>query len=188
MGRSKEKPSLACLRLTWSLSVLLFALGSLMFTKEPCLSRLEGLAVAWFLAGFVGLIASWGAASWDVASPKTTEKGVETRRVDLIQRGDRRGTSLLGLAEATLFYFSFAASAFELAAAWLVFKTATKWAAWQHIMRLPSEVEGIDTLDYLRYRHNLSSSLATGFMLGTIANILVGAAGLVAMLLVASAS
>lgn len=71
------------------------------------------------------------------------------------------GGRQLGTLERVLFFGSFWASAYVLIVGWLAFKVAAKWAAWQHVTKLPEAKD--DTLeDHLK----LSSRLLGRFMNG----------------------
>jgi hypothetical protein len=91
-----------------------------------------------------------------------------------------RGAMWLGRLERALFFFAFWMGAPELIGGWLLFKVATKWEAWQNIVKLPDQIEGLDPVDYLRYRHAWGMSIMQSFLAGTLANVL-GAFGSVAI-------
>ena len=103
-----------------------------------------------------------GSASWEAA--------IET---------DTTGTELLGYLEAVFFFVAFWLSAYALAAGWLVFKLGSKWAVWQHIIKVPESLrrEGEDVLDYLGARNQWGSWLLQALLVGTLGNILAGAVG-----------
>ena len=60
---------------------------------------------------------------------------------------------------------------------WLAFKVASKWAAWQHIVRVPESMEGFPQRDWLRARWAWGSYQFTRFIVGTAANIVAGFLG-----------
>lgn len=88
-----------------------------------------------------------------------------------------KGARWLGGLERTLFFVSFYLAAPEMIAGWLLFKVASKWESWQNIIRVPSSIEDIDTLEFLRYRQRWGVTIMQSFLVGTLANILAGLAG-----------
>ena len=62
---------------------------------------------------------------------------------------------------------------------YLGFKVASKWAAWQHIVRVPESLPGVSLLSYLQARKAWGTLMLTRFLVGTLANILVGFLGFV---------
>jgi hypothetical protein len=79
------------------------------------------------------------------------------------------GGKELGVLERVLFFASFWIAEFALAAGWLAFKVAGKWASWQHVVRLNEEDQA--------ERVKLSSRLLGRFLNGTLYNALCAAAG-----------
>jgi hypothetical protein len=79
----------------------------------------------------------------------------------------------LGLLERFFYLAAFWLEAPILIAGWLAFKVASGWHAWSLILQLPKELEGVDQLDYLRARSQLSSWIFHRFLIGTLANILI---------------
>lgn len=61
--------------------------------------------------------------------------------------------------------------------AWLAFKVAAKWESWKNIVQVPKDIKGYSPLASFRVRKTLGSWLLTRFLVGTLANILIGAAG-----------
>ena len=64
-----------------------------------------------------------------------------------------------------------------IAGAWLAFKVAAKWAAWQHIAKLPDTFENEDAKKYLNARFQLSSNLLGRFLNGTLYNVFCAGVG-----------
>ena len=61
---------------------------------------------------------------------------------------------------------------------WLAFKVATKWAAWQHVIRLDRLSEIIkDPVDELRFTNEFGTRLNSKLLIGTLYNILCAVAG-----------
>src|SRR5258706_8766840 len=74
------------------------------------------------------------------------------------------GGKQLGIFERLMFLASFLFGEYTVAAGWLAFKVATKWAAWQHVTKLP------DNAEQLSDRAQLSSQLYGRFTVGTLYN------------------
>jgi len=169
-------PEIEKFRWTWfAFSVICVPVTFLL--PAPWFARAIGLAATWALAAWVRPLIRWSVADRKVPILHRDEGTVTPVHWD----GGPRGPFVLGLAEATLFYASFMAHAPELAGAWLIFKTAAKWASWQHIMLMPQRLKKVDDIEYLEYRHAFSTKMTTLFVLGTLSNILVAAAGYVIM-------
>ena len=87
------------------------------------------------------------------------------------------GGSDLGLLERLLFFAAFWLDAHVIAGAWLAFKVAAKWAAWQHIQKIPASSSWNDDRKYLNTRFYLSSNVLGRFLNGTIYNIFCAGVG-----------
>ena len=83
------------------------------------------------------------------------------------------GGSYLGHLERLLFFVAFWLEAYVLIVGWLAFKVAAKWAAWQHVVRIPESTDSVE--DNMR----LSSHLLGRFLLGTLYNVFCAAVGFV---------
>ncbi len=93
----------------------------------------------------------------------------------------RSGAGTLGYLERTFFYAALVIGANAAIAAWLAFKVATKWAAWQHIVGLPSIPGLLDhPIQTLRYRNALGTWMVSRTLIGTLYNILCGLGGVIA--------
>jgi hypothetical protein len=86
------------------------------------------------------------------------------------------GGQQLGVLERLLFFASFLLGEYTIAGGWLVFKAAAKWAAWQHIARLPDSGDSLAVQD----RISTSSRLLGRFLNGTLYNALCACMGVVA--------
>jgi hypothetical protein len=80
-------------------------------------------------------------------------------------KGLKLARYILGALESLLFFGSFWATRYELAAGWLVFKLGTKWSGWQHIVR----VSGLDST--WMQRNEWATRVAHRFLVGTACNI-----------------
>jgi hypothetical protein len=87
------------------------------------------------------------------------------------------GGSDLGLLERLLFFAAVWQDSHVIAGAWLAFKVAAKWAAWQHIAKLPVTFKDEDDRKYLNARFQLSSNLLGRFLNGTLYNIFCAGVG-----------
>jgi len=91
---------------------------------------------------------------------------------EIIGRGT--GVSLLGSLERFFYLAAFWKEAPILIAGWLAFKVASGWHNWSMIVKLPDNLEGVDQIEYLRARSQLGSWIFHRFLIGTLANILIG--------------
>ena len=152
--------------------VVAFFIGVLIaYNKIPSIisASFVGFASALFVGLFVGPISKWSSSGWDAKPPERTD-GKEP--VEMFSKPNRApGPLLLGLVEVCVLYASFLVGAWAVVGGWFVFKAASKWAAWQHIMRIPDQFAELDNIDYLRYRHAKSSSLLYSFLVGTLSNV-----------------
>jgi hypothetical protein len=103
-----------------------------------------------------------------------------------LNRGEESGGSRqLGTFEVLLFFTSISLSEYTIAGAWLVFKVAAKWAAWQCIAQIPRETlnssdlttNGGDVYLSLRERLRLSNYLLGNFLNGTLYNVVAAGIG-----------
>lgn len=94
----------------------------------------------------------------------------------------KRGVWVLGLFERIFFFGSIWVDAPLLAGAWLAFKVASKWAVWQHIIKLPAEVG--DSVQEFPIRNAWGTDVLSRFFVGTLANLICAMAGLGAAALV----
>jgi hypothetical protein len=103
----------------------------------------------------------------------------------LDSRQDNGGSRELGTLEILLFFTSISLRQYTIAGAWLAFKVAAKWAAWQHIAPIPRETlsssdrttEAGDEYLGLRERLRLSNYLLGRFTGGTLYNIVAAGTG-----------
>ncbi len=134
---------------------------------------LLGLATTLTLSLLVSPLVSWARYGWPVRPPSGLEFMMEGRRMP--------GPLMIGVLEAAVLYVAFWHAAWSVAAGWLVFKAASKWASWQHVMRLPENVESKSdewNTDYLRFRWAWSSEQLISFLFGTLANVAAALVGL----------
>jgi hypothetical protein len=134
-----------------------------------------GLVLALFLSSFIGLIVEYSCTAYGPELPRREGTG---EVVDpLGPDKDKPGPLVLGLLESIFFYGALCVGATAGIAGWLGFKAASKWASWQHVMQLPTEITGLEELSYVRYRHSLANVRLTSFLVGTLGNLVAALAG-----------
>ena len=111
--------------------------------------------------------------------PIQPSRAGSTAQWTLVTFVNSRGARWLGSLERALFVVALLQGAREIVAGWLLFKVASKWEAWHNIIRVPESVDDLDTLEFLRYRHTWGVTIMQSFLVGTLANILAGLAGVV---------
>jgi len=84
----------------------------------------------------------------------------------------------LGIIERLLIFFAVWINEYTIIAAWLAFKVATKWEVWNNIVKvpdlLPESKDNLSTLCYLKARRAWGAMVLSGFLIGTITNVLIG--------------
>jgi hypothetical protein len=107
------------------------------------------------------------------------------KSIRLNRRQENDGSRQLGTFEVLLFFTSVSLGEYSIAGAWLAFKVAAKWAAWQYIAQKPHEtLNSIDRTTHahdvylgLRERLRLSNYLLGTFINGTLYNIVAAGIG-----------
>lgn len=92
--------------------------------------------------------------------------------------GDEGG-KILGRLERLAFFGAFWIESTLFVGAWLAFKVASKWNAWSNVISVPKTISGIDEVDYLISRRRWGSQVLMTFLIGTLANIIIGFLGVV---------
>lgn len=95
-----------------------------------------------------------------------------------LTRGNEAG-GIIGILERLFFFGAFWANAPSAIGAWLAFKVASKWQVWSTVVALPDSLTGAKQLDYVIARRRWSSHLLVTFLVGTLANVLIGFLGVV---------
>lgn len=93
--------------------------------------------------------------------------------------GGNEGGKIIGWLERFLFFSAFWVGAPSAIGVWLAFKVASKWEVWSNIVAPPDSLPGIEQLDYLIARRRWGSNLLITFLVGTLANVLIGFLGVV---------
>jgi hypothetical protein len=91
----------------------------------------------------------------------------------------RTGGKWLGLLECLLFFASFWLREYLIAGGWLTFKLGAKWAAWQHVIKMPETMSQDDSKKDLRVRNAIGSIQLARFLNGTLFNAFCGMVGAV---------
>lgn len=89
------------------------------------------------------------------------------------------GGCILGNLERLLFFGAFWLNAPSVIAAWLAFKVASKWNAWTNVISVPKTLSGATELEYFVARRRWGSQLLKSFLVGTLANVIIGFLGVV---------
>jgi hypothetical protein len=110
-------------------------------------------------------------ARWFLKNTVTVDSPERFKEWDHAQSGG--GGPTLGLLERTLFFAAFSLQQYILVGGWLAFKVAAKWAAWQHIVRLPEPKDIALLNDHFKF----SSRLLGRFLNGTIFNVFCATVG-----------
>lgn len=87
------------------------------------------------------------------------------------------GGEWIGYLERFAFFGALVAGMPEFVPAWLVFKVGAKWQAWQHVNAVAGKMSTVGEWDWLVARRRWGSQLLATFLVGTLANILVGFIG-----------
>jgi hypothetical protein len=89
----------------------------------------------------------------------------------------RESGAVLGWLERFMFFAAFLAGADIAVAAWLAFKVASKWNAWENVITVPKALEGVSELDFLIARRAWGSHVLMTFLIGTAYNVVAGLLG-----------
>lgn len=135
-----------------------------------------GIAFTIILVLLGGTIVSW-IFSASRLKLQTSPEGVPDELWDAITRSgaETQGT-WLGVLERLISAVAGWTHSYELVAGWLAFKVASKWEVWSNVLRLPETLPGVEPIAYLRARRLWSSNLLMRFLIGSLANVLLGLA------------
>lgn len=131
------------------------------------------------------LLGFWMRPFWEwthvhlVAKEKEAFERVTNKDLYNLRSSVKRATSVLGTMERLLFLFSFAADgAAPVGAGWLLFKVAAKWESWSNIIKVPGDEKAEPPLPA---RNVWGTKVLSQFLVGTLANIMVGLIGAIVM-------
>ncbi|GMT42430.1 MAG: hypothetical protein IEMM0002_0841 [bacterium] len=80
----------------------------------------------------------------------------------------------LGILERLVSFMAVWTGGYTLIPAWLALKVAAKWQVFSNVIKVPEQFPGESKLDSLRYRRIWGSRALMGFLIGTLANVLLG--------------
>jgi hypothetical protein len=104
-------------------------------------------------------------------------QGLDPKQWKAVTQPSSKGPAWVGRLERVLFFFALYFHALELVAGWLVFKVGSKWEVWNNVVRVPTSLNNVDDIDYLRARHFWGLSLLHRFLIGTLANVIASIVG-----------
>ncbi len=133
-----------------------------------------GLVACYFSGHFVGCLMKKALGGIDLVGPNGISNEDWTSLVS--PEDESKAGRYLGFLERILAFVSLYMGTGYLAiiGGWLVFKVGSKWQAWSNIIRVPEKLTDIDEFSYLRARRRWGSKKLMGFLIGTLANILIG--------------
>ena len=135
---------------------------------------LIGLLTIYVLGLGVGPLLKYAQRTAPLSPPNEALKDKWTT----LTSGDEGG-KILGKLERLAFFGAFWIDAPLFVGAWLAFKVASKWNAWSNVISVPKTISGIDELDYLISRRRWGSQVLMTFLVGTLANVIIGFVGVV---------
>jgi hypothetical protein len=130
-----------------------------------------GLAVSLVLEVAV----SWVLRRVQMEAP--APEGLDPEQWKAVTQPSSKGPAWVGRLERVLFFFALYFHALELVAGWLVFKVGSKWEVWNNVVQVPTSLNKVDDIDYLRARHFWGLSLLHRFLIGTLANVIASILG-----------
>ena len=95
-------------------------------------------------------------------------------------------TSVLGKLECLLFFVALWTDQLTIIGGWFAFKVASKWAAWQHLVKVPEKFNDqneIHILEFIRMKNVWATRVTTRFLIGTLLNVGCSILGLIVALL-----
>jgi hypothetical protein len=137
------------------------------------LSIAVGLASTLVLAFFVRPFVAAAMKRAELLAPK----GVDHARWEALTEYSG-GARFLGFLECLVAFAAFWRHEPLIIAAWLTFKVAAKWEVWKNVVQVPQKLgDDLDPLDWLTAKNAWGTRLLNRFLIGTLANILVGLTG-----------
>jgi hypothetical protein len=141
----------------------------------PFLHIIVGLLITVALGLLVPHVLAYAGKSISL-DPPSGASDEQKREWKKLMKGNESG-AVLGFLERLIFFAAFFAQAHIAVAAWLAFKVASKWNAWENVIAIPDKLEGIENLSFLVARRNWGSHVLMTFLIGTACNILAGLLG-----------
>jgi hypothetical protein len=103
-------------------------------------------------------------------------KFVEDQKVPEVFKRKGGGGYIIGILEGLFFFCALWQEAYSVIAGFLALKVASKWAAWQHIVKVPDPSSN-DPVENLEGRNAAGTYLYSRFLVGTLYNFLCGVGG-----------
>lgn len=147
------------------------------FQWETALALVAGLSVTLLLGIFNGRLLDHWASRENIPPPPGIQKTGWQKAIN--PEVVATGATGLGLLERILFFLAAVQGEYLIIGAWLAFKVASKWKAWESIIRPPEKAMGAgnDSLGQLRTRNIWGSVIFNRLMIGTLFNILIAILG-----------
>ncbi len=95
-------------------------------------------------------------------------------KVLFVPSEERSPNKYLGIGERILFFIAFNTSQPLLIGSWLAFKLASKWQTWSAVIKLPEDLQLAEPHKELEIRNRYGTNLLQRWLIGTMANIIVG--------------
>ena len=130
------------------------------------LGILTGVVLATILGCAVGPLMRVAAPRPNAPAPFSAEQWTQ-----LIEAS---GGGWIGALERYLSFGAFWTGNPSIIMGWFTLKLAAKWEAWKNVVQVPVALHPIPDLDWLLIRRVVSSHLLTRFLVGTLANALIG--------------
>lgn len=143
--------------------------------KPPLWHIAVGFVVTFILGLFVRRVMKYAGRTIPL-TPPSDASDKQKHDWEMIIKGNESG-AILGSLERIIFFAAFLAEAHIAVAAWLAFKVASKWNAWENVIAIPKKIDGVDDLNFLVARSSLGSHVLMTFQIGTAYNIIAGLFG-----------
>jgi hypothetical protein len=130
------------------------------------------LAIAIVVATILGCVLTKLIEDLGPKSPKAPLGFDENLWKDNIVKRDT-GSSI-GLLERIVIVIAFCINQYEIVGFWFTFKLAAKWEVWKNIVRVPELMDKVSPQEWFAARSQLGGYIYTRFLMGTLANLLIG--------------
>ena len=156
---------------------------------KPFLGDIIGLIIVtigleWFVKLMIDKAKDEISLELDITNDLIKEKWTSIINVNVA-----KGNHILGYMERIIFYFSLLSGKEMVIVGWLAFKVAAKWQVWQHVIIIPTKLDGlsdIENIEFFKVRHTWGSKLLVVFFVGTLSNILTSFVGVIIANLITS--
>ncbi len=146
-----------------------------LYGSIPATSHLFVALIVAVLSWVGGFVVRWilRASTGDTAPPKGFS---EESWSSLVSPLGRKSGAWLGFLERIVFALAFLMQGAFLVAGWLALKLGSKWQTWAGISSTPDSYEGMSDEEWFSARRKLAALLSQRFLIGTLANVLLGLA------------